>query len=53
MAKKGKAGENNLNKNVGADTDTFHNCKNFSWLVLVLVLEVLWNQHINLEKVTL
>lgn len=33
---KGKAGENNREKKVGAADDTFHNCKRFSWTGLGL-----------------
>lgn len=48
MGWESKAGENKLHKKVGAAEDTFHHY--FSFSRLLLVLEMLWNQHINLER---
>lgn len=50
MGWKGKAGENKLHKKVGAAEDTFHHCFGLGDAGLVLVLEMLWNQGINLEQ---
>jgi len=50
MGWKSKAGENKLHKKVGAAEDTFHHCFGLGDAGLVLVLEMLWNQGINLER---